>query len=114
MLYSREALEACRQVLNDVVYCLRDYEDRFYLIGGWAVYHLLDRPGRTPEANPHRGRSISCLIVTSDSGRFTTGLRVTAIFAEGSLLLPTITGLVRKEHGKLTTRILRLREVPTG
>jgi hypothetical protein len=50
MLYSSEALEACRQVLNDVVYCLRDYEDRFYLIGGWAVYYLLDRPDRTPEA----------------------------------------------------------------
>lgn len=50
MLYSREALEACRQVLNDVVYCLRDYQDRFYLIGGWAVYYLLDRPDRTPEA----------------------------------------------------------------
>jgi hypothetical protein len=50
MLYSREALEACRQVLNDVVYCLADYKDRFYLIGGWAVYYLLDRPDRTPEA----------------------------------------------------------------
>ena len=50
MLYSKDALEACRQVLNDVLHCLRDYEDRFYLIGGWAVYYLLDRPGRTPEA----------------------------------------------------------------
>jgi len=50
MLYSSDALEACRQVLNDVVYCLTDYEDRFYLIGGWAVYYLLDRPNRTPEA----------------------------------------------------------------
>src|SRR3990170_6555314 len=50
MLYSKDALEACRQVLNDVICCLRDYEDRFYLIGGWAVYYLLDRPGRTPEA----------------------------------------------------------------
>ena len=37
MLYSKDALEACRQVLNDVICCLRDYEDRFYLIGGWAV-----------------------------------------------------------------------------
>ena len=50
MLCSAQALEACRQVLNDVVYCLRDYEDRFYLIGGWAVYYLLDRPDRKPEA----------------------------------------------------------------
>ncbi len=50
MLYSMETLEACRQVLNDVVYCLEDYQDRFYLIGGWAVYYLLDRPDRTPEA----------------------------------------------------------------
>ena len=50
MLYSKDALEACRQVLNDVLHCLRDYEDRFYLIGGWAVYYLLDRPDRTPEA----------------------------------------------------------------
>lgn len=50
MLYSREALEACRQVLNDVVYCLSAYEDRFYLIGGWAVYYLLDRPDRSPES----------------------------------------------------------------
>ena len=50
MLYSSDAIEACRQVLNDVVYCLADYEDRFYLIGGWAVYYLLDRPNRTPEA----------------------------------------------------------------
>ena len=49
MLYSIQALEACRQVLNDVVYCLRDYKDRFYLIGGWAVYYLLDRPDRKPE-----------------------------------------------------------------
>ncbi|MBI2087637.1 MAG: nucleotidyl transferase AbiEii/AbiGii toxin family protein [Deltaproteobacteria bacterium] len=49
-MYSRDALEACRQVLNDVVYCLMDYEDRFYLIGGWAIYYLLDRPDRTPEA----------------------------------------------------------------
>lgn len=50
MLYSKDALEACRQVLNDVVFCLRDYADKFYLIGGWAVYYLLDRPDRTPEA----------------------------------------------------------------
>ncbi len=50
MLYSKDALEACRQVLNDVVYSLLDYEDKFYLIGGWAVYYLLDRPNRTPEA----------------------------------------------------------------
>ncbi len=50
MLYDKDSLEACRQVLNDVVYCLRDYQERFYLIGGWAVYHLLDRPDRTPEA----------------------------------------------------------------
>ena len=49
-MYSREALEACRQVLNDVIFCLRDYEDKFYLIGGWAVYYLLDRPDRAPEA----------------------------------------------------------------
>lgn len=49
MLYSKDALEACRQVLNDVIYCLRDYADRFYLIGGWAVYYLLDRPDRKPE-----------------------------------------------------------------
>ncbi|MFQ5929546.1 MAG: nucleotidyl transferase AbiEii/AbiGii toxin family protein [Acidobacteriota bacterium] len=50
MLYSKDALEACRQVLDDVVYCLADYEDKFYLIGGWAVYYLLHRPDRTPEA----------------------------------------------------------------
>ena len=50
MLYSKDALEACRQVLNDVVYCLREHEERFYLVGGWAVYYLLDRPDRAPEA----------------------------------------------------------------
>ena len=50
MLYGKEALEACRQVLNDVVYCLAGYENKFYLIGGWAVYYLLDRPDRSPEA----------------------------------------------------------------
>jgi predicted nucleotidyltransferase len=49
-VYSREALEACRQVLNDVVHCLADYKDKFYLIGGWAVYYLLDRADRPPEA----------------------------------------------------------------
>ena len=49
MLYSSEGLEACRQVLNDTVHCLADYDDRFYLIGGWAVYYLLDRPDRAPE-----------------------------------------------------------------
>lgn len=49
MVYAKEAVEACRQVLCDVVYCLNDYEDRFYLIGGWAVYYLLDRPDRRPE-----------------------------------------------------------------
>jgi len=49
-LYSQDSLEACRQVLNDVVSCLKDYADKFYLIGGWAVYYLLDRPDRTPEA----------------------------------------------------------------
>jgi len=49
-VYSKDALEACRQVLNDVVSSLSDYADRFYLIGGWAVYYLLDRPNRTPEA----------------------------------------------------------------
>ena len=48
-MYSKDSLEACRQVLNDVVGCLRDYADRFYLIGGWAVYYLLDRPDRPPE-----------------------------------------------------------------
>jgi len=48
-LYSKDSLEACRQVLSDVVYCLREYADKFYLIGGWAVYHLLDRPDRAPE-----------------------------------------------------------------
>jgi len=49
-VYSSDAVQACRQVLNDVVFCLRDYADRFYLIGGWAVYYILDRPERTPEA----------------------------------------------------------------
>ena len=48
-MYSSDAVKACRQVLNDVVHCLRAYEDKFYLIGGWSVYHLLDRPGRMPE-----------------------------------------------------------------
>jgi len=48
-MYSSDAVNACRQVLNDVIQCLRVYEDRYYLIGGWAVYHLLDRPDRTPE-----------------------------------------------------------------
>ena len=50
MLYGKEALEACRQVLNDVIYYLAEYENKFYLIGGWAVYYLLDRPDRSPEA----------------------------------------------------------------
>ena len=58
MLYSKDALEACRQVLNDVLHCLRDYEDRFYLIGGWAVYYLLDRPDRSPEAIGFAGTAI--------------------------------------------------------
>jgi len=49
-LYSKDSLEPCRQVLNDVVSSLSDYADEFYLIGGWAVYYLLDRPDRTPEA----------------------------------------------------------------
>ncbi len=49
MLYSREALEACRQVLCDLIYLLAGYENKFYLIGGWAVYYLLDRPDRSPE-----------------------------------------------------------------
>jgi hypothetical protein len=49
MLYSRDALEACRQVLCDLIYCLADYESKFYLVGGWAVYYLLDRPDRSPE-----------------------------------------------------------------
>ena len=48
-MYSSDAVNACRQVLNDVIQCLRAYENRYYLIGGWAVYHLLDRPDRTPE-----------------------------------------------------------------
>jgi hypothetical protein len=48
-MYSSEAVKACRQILNDVVHCLRAYKDKFYLIGGWSVYHLLDRPDRTPE-----------------------------------------------------------------
>lgn len=50
IVYSSDAVQACRQVLNDVVFCLRDYADKFYLIGGWAVYYILDRPDRTPEA----------------------------------------------------------------
>ncbi len=50
MLYSKDSLEACRQVLKDVVYCLSDYKDKYYLIGGWAVYYLLERPDRTPES----------------------------------------------------------------
>ena len=49
-MYSSDAVKACRQVLTDVVHCLRSYEDKFYLIGGWSVYHLLDRPDRVPEA----------------------------------------------------------------
>jgi hypothetical protein len=48
-LYSKDSLEACRQVLDDVVSSLSDYSDRYYVIGGWAVYYLLDRPDRTPE-----------------------------------------------------------------
>ena len=55
MFYTKDAVEACRQVLKDVVYCLKDYEDRFYLIGGWAVYYLLDQPGRTPEEIGYAG-----------------------------------------------------------
>lgn len=49
-MYSSDSVQACRQVLIDVVSCLRDYADKFYLIGGWAVYYVLDRPDRTPEA----------------------------------------------------------------
>jgi hypothetical protein len=48
-MYSTDAVKACREVLNDVLHCLRGYEEKFYLIGGWAVYYLLDRPDRTPE-----------------------------------------------------------------
>jgi hypothetical protein len=48
IVYSSDSVQACRQVLNDVVFYLRDYADKFYLIGGWAVYYLLDRPDRTP------------------------------------------------------------------
>jgi len=55
MFYAKDAVEACRQVLNDVVYCLKDYEAKFYLIGGWAVYYLLDQPGRTPEEIGYAG-----------------------------------------------------------
>ena len=33
MLYGKDALEACRQVLNDVVSSLSDYADKFYLAG---------------------------------------------------------------------------------
>jgi hypothetical protein len=50
VVYSSESIQACRQVLNDLVFHLRNYADKFYLIGGWAVYYLLDRPERTPEA----------------------------------------------------------------
>ena len=32
-LYSKDSLEACRQVLNDVVSSLSDYADKFYLAG---------------------------------------------------------------------------------
>ena len=49
-MYSSDSVQACRQVLIDVVFCLKDYSDKFYLIGGWAVYYILDRPERTPEA----------------------------------------------------------------
>lgn len=48
-MYSTDAVKACREVLIDVVHCLRGHADKFYLIGGWAVYHLLHRPDRTPE-----------------------------------------------------------------
>ena len=48
-MYSSDAMNACRQVLTDIVHCLRGSADKFYLIGGWSVYHLLDRPDRTPE-----------------------------------------------------------------
>lgn len=48
-MYSSDAVKACREVLTDIVHCLRAYEDKFYLIGGWSVYHLLDRPDRIPE-----------------------------------------------------------------
>lgn len=49
-MYSTKAVQACRQVLNDVVFCLRDYVDKFYLIGGWAIHYILDRPDRSSEA----------------------------------------------------------------
>jgi hypothetical protein len=48
-MYSSDAVKACRQVLNDIVHYLSGYEDKFYLIGGWSVYYLLDRPDRTAE-----------------------------------------------------------------
>jgi len=32
-MYSSDAVTACRQVLTDVIQCLRAYEDRYYLMG---------------------------------------------------------------------------------
>ena len=77
IVYSSDAVQACRQVLNDVVFYLKDYADKFYLIGGWAVYYLLDRPDRTPEAeqdHASRSRSLSRLVRGGRSLSCTTQL----------------------------------------
>jgi hypothetical protein len=76
-MYSSDAVKACRQVLNDVVHCLRAYEDKFYLIGGWSVYHLLDRPDRTPETIGFAGTEdvdLAFLVPMSELEKIMAGL----------------------------------------
>lgn len=54
-MFDAQAITRCHQVLCEVLAALGEAVSEAYLIGGWAIYYVLDRPDRPVKSLPYAG-----------------------------------------------------------
>ncbi|KRT69856.1 MAG: hypothetical protein XU15_C0008G0080 [candidate division NC10 bacterium CSP1-5] len=54
-MFDAQATTRCHQVLCEVMAALGETASEAYLIGGWAIYYVLDRPDRPVSRLPYAG-----------------------------------------------------------
>jgi len=54
-MFDVQAMTRCHHVLCEVLAALREGASEAYLIGGWAIYYVLDRPDRSVTDLPYAG-----------------------------------------------------------
>lgn len=55
MMFDTQAITRCHQVLCEVLDALGEAASGAYLVGGWAIYYVLDRPDRPVTRLPYAG-----------------------------------------------------------